>query len=427
MTTEKRAQKIRERIEKITADETDVIASYRTQDDSVQAELRLSAGWKLRVPVDKINFPRDLSGENTELWRGMYALAHEITRISTLVERRVPDRYGSHTIPINARLKTGEERRAEAKNLWLIDTSKMFLSDYREKSKKSNLITVHKQISALQDRQKSLLRQLRECNSKFLAGKKSDREAQALKNIEALKTGRFWEADKDAMKSYFHPPFGKNYLADVSEKWRAALFLECESVSYKRFNGEWGHKLAGTERGYLSGIDDNGDEWGHHCTIPLTRDNFGDGKLEGTIEEAMSDLFGIATSKLGDCQRQGDLLFCPTKLRTEDGPEHCATCGEPPEKHPFETYEEPEDPRNKFRSCPWGGYYEPHIHKAPTLAPAEKWTPRESHDITSPSLQHNGTYFRAADEIRVTHTSHPTIILPPGEYRLYAVRIADAD
>jgi len=57
----------------------------------------------------------------------------------------------------------------------------------------------------------------------------------------------------------------------------------------------------------------------------------------------------------------------------------------------------------------------------------KKWTPRESHEITSPSLRRNGRYFRSDDEITITHTSHPTVILPAGEYRLYLSQAADVD
>ncbi len=443
MKTEKRAQQIREKIEKVKVDKT-VISSYRTHDNSVQAELRLHAGWTISVPVDEIHYPKSLAPTSIKsedgryadtpaglIWGQMHDLDWEITKTSKLIERHIPEGYKPYVIPINAKTKTGPERRTEAKNLWLIETGKQFLLDYRTVTEKRRLTEIRKQITALQAQQKNLLPKLRESNSAYLAGKKTEREAQAAKNAEALKSGRFWEADKDTLKGYFHPPFDKNYLADVCEKWRAALFLECESISYKWGDGNWGHKLGGTGRGYLCGIDDNGDEWGHRVeNLPQSSDAYGNNGLDSTVEEAMSNLFGIKQIKLANCQRQGDLLFCPEKIRTEDSPEHCSNCGQPRDKHVTKRFpaEDGNEAYTELRCYDWGyNQYEPHIHKAIVLTPEEKWTPRESHEITSPSLQRNGQYFRADHEITITHTSHPPVILPPGEYRLYPLMVADAD
>lgn len=443
MKTEKRAQQIKEKIEKVFADKT-IRTTYGTEDNSVQAELRLSASWKISVPVDAIHYPKSLAptwvkmedGQNVytpagTLWQQMWDITHEITKTATLSERRIPEGYGFQVIPINLKTKTGPERRAEAKNLWLIETGKQFLIDYHAVTSKRHLSEIRAQITDLQTQQKNLLPKLRESNSIYLAGKKSERQAQAIKNTEALKSGRFWDADRDTLKDYFHPPFDKNYLADVSEKWRAALFCECESISYKRYSGDWGHKLAGTGRGYLCGIDDNGDEWGHRVNgLPQSTDDFGDSQLDSTVEEAMSKLFEIGENLLATCQRQGDLLFCPTTIQKEDGPEHCANCGQPRDKHVTKRFpSEDGSPEYAELLCDDWGYsrYESHIHKAVVLSPEQTWSPRESHEITSPSLQRNGQYFKADHEITITHTSHPTVILPPGEYRLHALRVVDAD
>lgn len=419
--TEKKAEKITAKIKGITAQKTPVIATYRTRDESVQAELRLSVEWRINVPVDAIQYPRDLSGQNADMWSPMWPLWADINKAAKLAEGRA--RIAN---PINERTKTGPARRSEAKAAWLIEAGQAFLADYRTATKKRRLADARKQITDLQAQQKALLPKLREANSLYLAGKKTERVEQAARNAEALKSGRFWEADREALKGYFHPPFDKNFLADVSEKWRAALFLECESVSFKTYSGDWGHKLAGTHRGWLCGIDDNGDEWGHHCQIPQSQTEYGDARLEGTVEEAMADLFDIAESELAKCTRQGDLLFCPAKIRREDGLEHCRRCGEPREKHCQTTLED----GMTWLSCYYRGNtdeYDPHVHRAVVLTPEEKWTPRESHEIASPSLRRNGRYFAADDEIVITHTSHPVVTLPPGEYSLYALRIADAD
>ena len=414
MKTEKRAQMITDKISKITSDESQVISTYRTSDSSVQAELRLRAEWTIRVPVDEINSPRDLSGKNGELWSSMWPLTRDISKTSELKtgNSRV-------TIPISAKTKTGPERRTEAKNLWLTETGTAFLSDYRAVTGKRHLAEIRNQITDLQSQQKALIPKLRESNSIYLAGKKTERGELATKNAEALKSGKFWEADKDTLKGYFHPPFDKNYLADVSEKWRAALFCECESVSYKRYSGDWGHKLTGTGRGYLCGIDDNGDEWGHRVeNLPQSHDQFGDAGLDSTVEEAMENLFDISKTALANCQRQGDLLFCSEKIpgkRTI-----CDHCG-----YPYHA-----DYQAIGKAYPCGCYSGEAIPKtlpAVELHPEEKWIPRESHEITSISLQRNGRYFKSDHEITVLHTSHPVVMLPPGEYRLYALKIADAD
>lgn len=244
-----------------------------------------------------------------------------------------------------------------------------------------------------------------------------------------MKSGRFWEADKDALKGYFNPPFDKNYLADVSPHWRAALFLECGSVSYKSYAGNWGHKLVGTGSGYLCGIDDNGDEWGFVVgNLPQSSDGYGSNRMDTTVEEAMAEVFDIRRSLLDTCTRQGDLLFCPVKIR-KTPVTVCAHCGKPKTAHSLKTgYAGYGAEPTEYLACGYSfpaGEYQEAIIEPPTLKPAETWTPREAHDITSPSLRHNGRYFAADDPITITHTSHATVTLPAGEYRLYMSRMAD--
>lgn len=397
MKTEQKAQQITEKIKGITADKSQVIAYFNIHDESVQAELRLHSGWGFVVPVDNIHYPKRLSTAPVarsycsdgrkldndgniiidpagELWDKMHRIEAAITPIVNM-----PRGFEQLHIPISIKTKTGPERRTEAKNQFIIAAGQAFLADYRAATKKSNLAKIRKQITALQAEQKALLPKLRESNSAYLAGKKTERETQAAKNAEALKSGRFWEADADTLKGYFHPPFDKNYVADISEKWRACLILECESISWKNYNGEWRHKLGGTGTGYLCGIDDNGDEWGFEVSgLPQSHDNYGNAALDTTVEEAMSRVFGIRPSDLAKCTRQGDLLFCPETV--PDGTQ---------------------------------------------MESADEWTPRESHTITSPTLYRNGRYFWASDDITVSHTSHHAVVLQPGPYRLYMSRMAD--
>lgn len=401
------ALRIDEKIKGLLADKSQVIATYATHDTSVQAELRLSAEWQISVPVDSINYPRNLDpAGDMGHWNEMARIDWEIRKAAMLLLRTIPTTH----IKISEKRKNGYELRARAKTEWIAKTGAQFLADYKAVTKKRNLAAVRKQINALQSQQKAILPELRAANSAYVLARKNAKAEQTAKNAEALKSGRFWEADKDALKGYFHPPFDKNYLADVSEKWRAALFLECKSSSYKNYSGNWGHKLVGTGYGYLCGIDDNGDEWGFVVSgLPQSHDEYCDAKLDTTVEEAMAEVFEINSRLLEKCTRQGDLLFCPVKIPTETKTV-CALCGS--------KWEPDEDGRCSCGS--WSG----DTIKAPTLKSAETWTPREAHDISSKSLRHNGRYFTADDEITITHTSHTTVMLPAGEYRLYMSRMA---
>lgn len=375
--------RINQRITAATADKSQV-ASYSISDNSVQAELRLYAKWKISVSVDTINYPKDLNPEHprADLWQQMYDLAIAIRKTATLADRRNPEGYKDHTIKINARTKNAEAKRADAKAAWQIDVGRQFLADYREVTKKSNLARVRKQIIALQAQQKALLPRLRESNSVYLSARKIQTATQSRKNAEALKSGRFWEADNETLKNYFHPPFNRNYLVDVSPRWRAALYTEMDSTAWKAGSGDWRHKNIGTGQAYLCGIDDNGDEWGHRINLSeyIDLDEYGDMGYAGiTVEDAMAELFDIRKNKLDACIRQGDLLFCMEKI--EQGTEI-------------------------------------HPHEGP-------WQIRESHEILSSGLQHNGTYFASQNPIYIRHTSHNMITLPAGEYRLYELQIAD--
>lgn len=379
---ETRAKKLQERIEKEInkAKELGIESNFYIWDDSVKKELRLRANYTTSYIVDAIHYPKNLEGDIMHpLWQQMKEIDIAITKTKQSKMFTTP----TTIIEINENLKEGPAKRAIAKAEFTIEHGIQFLDKLQKFSTKTNLKNLRRDISILQSQQKELTPQMRKVNSEFITKRKHAKEEKTRKNQEALTEGRFWECDTDVLKSYFHPPFSKNYLVDVSERWRAALFLECKSNSYKRANGGWGHKLVGTGDGYLCGIDDNGDEWGHPVVIWQSCDEFGDTELSGTVEEAMSSLFAIQQNKLDSCYRQGDLLFCQESI--------------------------------------------PRDHTLELKAQRYPWEVRESHMISSPTLERNERYFQALNEIVVSHTSHNTVILPAGEYKLYELQIADAD
>lgn len=284
-------------------------------------------------------------------------------------------------------------------------------------SVKRRLADARQRISEHQAEQKNLLTAMRRSNSEYLSSRKSAKAAERAADAAALESGEFWRATKAALKDYFHPPFAKNFLADVSERWRAALYLECKSISYKTGYG-WRHKLAGTGRAYLCGIDDNGDEWGHEIRLDLGVDYHYNLKLQAAVEDAVAGLFGVSVSALENCQRQGDLLFRPCTI-LKSTKQVCNLCGKSWEPHN-------DNGTIRCGFC-WASDPGTRTITPPTLEPETEWEVRESHRVLSPSLRHNGRYFAADDEIRVEHTSHQPVILPPGEYCLHPLLIADAD
>ena len=372
------AEKINQKIKAIVRDQSTVVAFYTLTDDSVQAELRLRAAWSIHFPVDSITWPRNLANDINPLWLEMANLHRQITQVAEL---KVEHEKG--VFPINDRTKIGPEMRSEAKAKFQISCGNAFLSDYKKATGKKNMIRVRSKIESLQNLQKELIPQLRKANSEHLAKRKSAKAERAQQNAEALAAGRFWECDEETLKGYFHPPFSRNYLADVSEKWRAALYTAMDSTAWKAGKGDWRHKNIGTGWAYLCGIDDNGDEWGHRVNLReyMDTDQHGDLGYMATVEDAMSELFDISKSKLESCERQGDLLFCPEEIPV-------------------------------------------HVTVHPQDGP---WEVRESHRIESSTLQRNESWFWSSDPITVTHTSHPAITLNPGEYQLYTLHIADAD
>jgi len=353
----------------------DIKITHSVYDNSVQVEQRLSANSSIWLQVDDIQYPKDMQRRFPPhaFWGRMYALANTIRGIA-----QICDHQQTITHTINAKTKTGPGRRAEARKIFEIKQGNLLL---RHIPSQAEIARLRKQIADLQGQQKQLIPQMRAENAEYLTQKKWDAEIQRRRDKQALTSGQFWHASRDAIKSYFNPPFDKNYLADTSARWRAALFLGCESVSYKTYGGNWGHRLSGTGRAYLCGIDDNGDEWGHIVHIYLSHDQYDNLELEATVEDAMSELFDVSTLLLDRCKRQGDLLFCPETI-----------------------------PNN--------------ITLSPQSGP---WEVRESHTIDSDGLERNGAYFKSKNNITVTHTSHPTVTMPAGGYRLYTLRQIDAD
>jgi len=376
----KKIDKIREQINGIRKMRSPATGFFVIRDTSTLAELRLECEWNIRLPLDSINYPKPIDNPwpRPECWQKASAIDITLATLTKITNKSYL------TLTANERTKTGSARRAAAKEAFEIEQGIAFLSAYRKATTPAAIEKLRAKITDLQAQQKALLPAMRAHNSAVTLARRGAAADRRAANQEALTSGRFWDADRDAFKNYFHPPFDRNYLADVSEKWRAALYTEMESTAWKAGKGDWRHKNTGTGRGYLCGIDDNGDEWGHHVDLTdyLIRDYYGDHGYVATVEDAMSALFGVAVKKLADCQRQGDLLFCRETIPTDT------------ELHP---------------------------QHAP-------WCVRESHIVScATTFERNGRHFRSITPITVSHTSHAVLTLEPGEYRLYTLQVADAD
>jgi len=379
---ETKAKKIMDRVAKTIekAKENNITASFYIEDLSCQKEQRLRAEYEITYNIGQINYPKNLEGNYPHLlWTEMRNIQTKISNLDNTIYFRSPTEYNQ----INLKTKSGPEQRSKAEAEYTLLYATQFLDTLKKFSSKTNLKNLRRDISILRSQQKELIPQMRKVNSAFIQKRKLEKEEIKKKNQEVLTEGRFWEVDKDTLKDYFHTPFQKNYLADVSAKWRAALFLECKSASYKRYNGTWGHILEGTGQGYLCGIDDNGDEWGHEVFVPLSINEYGTMQLDATVEEAMAELFDISINKLGKSYRQGDLLFCPETI--------------------------------------------PGTRKEELGKLEDAWEVKESHQIYSKGMRYDYEYFQSTNPIIVSHTSHNPVFLPAGEYKLYPLQIADAD
>lgn len=369
---------LQEKIEEITSSKSPLKSSFEIADYSTQQNLRLSAAWRIDLQVDLLHYQKNLSEVDTvdSAWYQMRCLESAISTAATCSSSEE-----ILLLAANAKTKSGAAEREVAKQEFMRTQQLTFLSAYKKAALKNSLKKQTKNIAALQAQQKALMVKMREHNSEIISARKTAAADQREKNELALKSGEFWKADEKTLKTYFHPPFPRNYLADVSEKWRAALFTEMDSTAWKA-GKEWRHKNIGTGRTYLCGIDDNGDEWGVRVNLSahLGRDFYGDLGYAGvTVEDAMSELFNVAKRDLDTATRQGDLLFCPCTIPA-------AT----------ELHDE-----------------------------VEAWTVRESHAVTSEGLRRNGQYFVSENPVTITHTSHAPVILPAGAYRLYQLQDAD--
>lgn len=405
-----------------------VTAQFKISDTSTQADLRLRASWVVFLPVDRINPPKDMAAttDSFNLWSQFRSLNAALESSAGLIKGSLQEAKR-----INGRSKAGQAERVAALSGFEAQSVTAFLADLKHSLGKRALTAARQNIIACQAQQKELLKEMRRSNSVAMSLAKQAKADQRSADTVALASGEFWLASREAIKNHFSPPFDKNYLADVSERWRAALYLECESVSYKTGYG-WRHKLAGTGRAYLCGIDDNGDEWGHQIRIELGHDDHYNQRLEATVEEAMAELFGVFVRQLVDCRRQGDLLFRPCSIPTQSKTV-CTRCGRTESEHErivCELGEENGRVVTEARLSCYGDEYQvwsPNTIAPPTLEQEEAWEVRESHRIVSPTLRHNGRYFAADTEIRVEHTSHQPVVLPAGEYCLHPLLIADAD
>ena len=434
MTQSTKIDKLNQKISAaIAAAEPAVLATYARRDESTQAELRLAITWKINLAVDEITAPQRLATDDDSqaLWEKYTAMRLDIARAADLASGKK-----NLTESANTRTKTGAAKRDELTEAFYLAAGREFLAALRQATGKRRLADANKKITALQAEQKKLLPQMRASNSTVVLSRRQAAADRRAADAAAIESGEFWLASEDAIKKYFHPPFLKKYLADISERWRAALFMECKSVSYKISYG-WGHKLAATGRAYLCGIDDNGDEWGHRVPIEVGLDDYGNGKFDGTVAEAMAELFNVTMAQLASSTRQGDLLFRPCKILQHEKIV-CAHCGQKKEAHetitidlghPWGDESQPRGSEQKL-SC-YGDEYGPFWSEKnitpPEMEPETEWTVRESHTIKSASLRHNGKYFAADDEIIVEHTSHQAVTLPAGEYCLHMLQIADAD
>jgi len=393
-------------------------ASFKISDDSVQAEQRLAVEWHIAVKVDSIQLKKDLAKteESCSLFSRFSRLNTQIAKAAYVAGNKQKISFKTSSIT-----KTGPAVRAEQKADFVLENGRLFLAALKNAQGKTLQAKIAAAVAVLQEEQKQLLVELRKSNASYLASCKSAKADKREADVAALASGEFWKASTNAIKDYFNPPFDKNYLAGVSERWRAALFLECKSVSYKSSRG-WGHKLEGTGRAYLCGIDDNGDEWGHTCQVQLSPDNYGNLSFDATVEEAMAELFSVNPADLEKCSRQGDLLFRPCTL-LKQSKIVCENCGQPKGKHAESVF---------GLACygdltGYSGSYVEQVIDPPHLEPEEEWTVRESHVIKAASLRHNGRYFAADEEIRIEHTSHQPVIIPAGEWCLHTINIVDAD
>jgi hypothetical protein len=245
-----------------------------------------------------------------------------------------------------------------------------------ERRLKSTEKSRRKQISLLQGIQRVEISKRRALNGAVAVARRTAAAETRTREAEALAAGRFWECSEVTLKEFFSVPFACRKLVNVSQRHRAALFIELEHGTGPDGYGA----LVPTSRAYLCGIDDNGEQWGFRVSMP---GEWSAWEYGSTVEEAMAVCWGVDIEVVQRSYRQGEVLFwaseAPVGLKD------------------------------------WGSC---------TLAP--------SHDAESPSLQATGTQMDgrgllgSADPIVISHPTHAPLTLPAGTYA-YAIHGYDAD
>lgn len=331
----------------------DVVVSYEVSEEVVDGGVELCVVGEVSIPVNMVYYP----GEPLTFDMGILSLWEEMKELSYLISME----------SVLLRFKVVEQIKEgggdEARRLFLIKAAQGFLEEYRRVVTDNRIASARARIADYQGRQRALLPLM----SVFL--KRAER-VWTRRSFRALNSGKFWKVSEEALREYFRPPLKDCYLADVSEKWGLVLFLEYAFNRFRR--GLERNGLTG--RGYLCG-NDKGDAWGRVVDlVPI--DGYGNiVELDGTVEGAMSVVFGIPKGELVKCRRFGQLLFCSMELSE--------------------------------------------VGAVPLLRAVKTWKPYLGYKIKSPSLRQSGAYIESDDEIRVIWSLRGRSVLPPGRYRLY--------
>jgi hypothetical protein len=242
-------------------------------------------------------------------------------------------------------------------------------------NKKHNL----SMIRLLQKEQQKFILSLRRWNASCLLKQKKNATMKREAEQKALTEGEFWKCSEDTLKRFFSVPFDKRKLVSVSEQHRAALFVECVTD----WSGEGNYKeIRPTDRAYLCGIDNNGEQWGFRVQQP--RDSYYNQRpnwdYDSTVEEAMAIVWDVDLKLISESQRQGEILF----------------------------HSEP-------------------IPESVKMISDGDWQIRPQHCVESQGLEHDDDYFRSVNPIVIEHPTHQKVELPSGTYRVYVHNYNDKD
>lgn len=229
-------------------------------------------------------------------------------------------------------------------------------------------------IKNLQQEQQKFIESVRRWNASVILRQRANAKAHRESEQVALASGEFWKCSEQTLKDYFHVPYERRKLVDVSEKYRATLFVE---VDVRDIDQPWGYSrsLVPTSRAYLCGIDNNGEEWGFRVILR----HYEEWLYESKVVDAMAEVWGVDEKLVLESERQGEILFHADLI--PDGVEMVAD---------------------------------------------GDWQIRPSHCVKSEGLEHDDDYFRSANTITVEHPTHAPVTLPPGSYRAY-IHNYDAD